>query len=130
MCPPGKELPALGASSSPEEADAGEWGCGKAMMRVRGTGHRHWHPRVLQGPVPWAGGPKQRENWGAQVPLAALPGTARNHPSPRTGGITLGLWSISNCCYCLSPNATGVRTSHRKSCCLQDPWQGLSLPLP
>lgn len=49
MCPAGKELPALGDRSFPEKADTGEWGSGKAGMKVQG----HWrHPRMLQALIP------------------------------------------------------------------------------
>lgn len=87
-------------------------------------------PRGAPGSGPMCRCPPNREDWGARAFLIALPGTARNHPSPLAGGIALGSRSISDCYHCLSPNAIGVRTSQRKSCCLRDPRQGLSFPRP
>lgn len=55
MCPTGKEFPVLGARSFPEEADTGEWGSGKAGMRVQG---HHWHPGMLQALIPHMVSPK------------------------------------------------------------------------
>lgn len=105
---------------------------GAAAKQGRDKGLRHRTlapaPRGPQAPVPCA--PNSGRSGVSEPPIAALPGTARNHPSPLMGGITLGLRSISNCCLHLPPNATGIRMSQSQPCRLREPWQGLSLPQP